>query len=55
MEIEQRAIIKFFSDEGMKPLDIFMRFHKHYGIPASYGPTLYFWIGEARRCRRDVS
>jgi hypothetical protein len=31
MEIEQRYVIKFFIDEGMKPLDILMRLHKHYG------------------------
>jgi hypothetical protein len=29
MEIEQRHVIKFFIDEGMKSLDILMRLHKH--------------------------
>jgi hypothetical protein len=55
MEIEQRYVIKFFIDESMKPLDIVMRFHNHYGPRAFNRCTLYFWIGETRRGRTDLS
>jgi hypothetical protein len=46
MEIEQRYVIKFFIDEGMKPLNILMHLHKHYGPRAFNRSRLYFWIGE---------
>jgi AraC-like DNA-binding protein len=55
MEIEQRYVIKFFIDKSMKPLDILMRLHKNYGPRAFSRSTLYFWIGEARRGRTDLS
>jgi hypothetical protein len=55
MEIEQCYVIKFFFDKGMKPLDILMRLHKHYGFRAFSRSTLDFWIGEARRGRTDLS
>jgi hypothetical protein len=55
MEIEQCYVIKFFIDEGMKLLDIFMRLHKYYGPRTFSRSTLYFWIGEARRSRTDLS
>jgi hypothetical protein len=55
MEIEQRYVIKFFIDEGVKSLDILMRLHKHYGSRAFSRSTLHFWIGEARRGRTDLS
>jgi hypothetical protein len=55
MEIEQCYVIKFLIDEGMKPLNILMRLHKHYGIRAFSRSTLYFWIGEARRGKTDLS
>jgi hypothetical protein len=55
MEIEQCYVIKFFINESMKPLDIFMRLHKHYGPRAFSRFTLYFWIGKARRGRTDLS
>jgi hypothetical protein len=55
MEIEQRYVIKFFIDEGMKPLDILIRLHKHYGPRAFSRFTLYFWIDEARRGRTGLS
>jgi hypothetical protein len=55
MEIEQRYVIKFFIDESMKPLDILMRLHKHYDPRAFSRSILYFWIGEARRGRTDLS
>jgi hypothetical protein len=55
MEIEQRYIIKFFIDEGMKPLDILMRLHKPYCSRVFSRSRLYFCIGEARRGRTDLS
>jgi hypothetical protein len=55
MEIEQCYVIKFFIDEGMKPLDICMRLHKHYGPRAFSRSTLYFWIDETRRSGIDLS
>jgi hypothetical protein len=55
MEIEQRSVITFFIDEGMKPLDILMHLHKHYGPRAFGRSTLYLWIGETRRGRTDLS
>jgi hypothetical protein len=55
MEIEQRYVIKFFIDEGMKPFDILICLHKHSGPGAFSGFTLYFWIREARRGRTDLS
>jgi hypothetical protein len=55
LEIDQRYVIKFFIDEGMKQLDILMHLHKHYGPRALSRSTLYFWIGEARRDRTDLS
>jgi hypothetical protein len=55
MEIEQRYVIKFFLDEGMKPLNILLRAHDHYGPCAFSRSTLYFWIGEISRGRKDLS
>jgi hypothetical protein len=55
MEIEQRYVIKFFIDEGMKSLDILMRLHKHYCPRAFSRFTLYFWVSETRRGRTDIS
>jgi hypothetical protein len=55
MKIKQRSVIKFFIDEGMKPLDIGLRLQKHSGPCAFYRSTLYFWIGGARRGRPDLS
>jgi hypothetical protein len=55
MEIEQRDVIKFFIDEDMKPLDILMRLHKHYGPRAFSRFTLYFWITEKRCGKTDLS
>jgi hypothetical protein len=49
MEIEQRYVIKFFIDEGMKSFDILMCLHKHYDSHVFSRSTLYFWIDEARR------
>jgi hypothetical protein len=40
MEIEQHYVIKFFTDEGMKPPDILMRLHKHYDPRAFSRSTL---------------
>jgi hypothetical protein len=53
--MEQRYVIKFFNDEGLKPLDIVMRLQKHYGPRAFSRSTLYLSIGEARRGRTDLS
>jgi hypothetical protein len=39
----------------MKSLDILMRLHKHYGPRVFSRSTLYFWISEARRGRKDLS
>jgi hypothetical protein len=55
MEIEQRSVIKFFINEGMKPLDILICLHKNYSPGVFSRSTLYFWIGEARRGRTDLS
>jgi hypothetical protein len=55
MEIEQDYVVKFFIDEGMKPLNILMCFHKHYGPRTLSRFILYFWIGETRRGRINLS
>jgi hypothetical protein len=55
MEIEQGYVIKFFIDEGMKSLDILIRLHKNYSPRAFSRSTLYFWIGETRGGRTDLS
>jgi hypothetical protein len=55
MEIQQRYVIKFFIDEGMKPLDLLMCLYKPYGPRAFSRSRLYFWIGGARRGRTDLS
>jgi hypothetical protein len=55
MEIEQRSVIKFFIDEGMKPPGILRHFHKYYDPRALCRSTLYFWIGEVRQGRTDFS
>jgi hypothetical protein len=55
MEIDQSYVIKFFVNEGMKSLDILRRLHKHSGPRAFNRSTLYFWIGEPRWGRTDLS
>jgi hypothetical protein len=52
MEIEQCYAIKFFIDEGMKPLDILICLHKYYSPRAFNRSILYFWIGETRRAEQ---
>jgi hypothetical protein len=42
MEIEERDLIKFFIDEGMKPLDILMRLHENYDPRAFSRSAMYF-------------
>jgi hypothetical protein len=55
MEIEQRSVIMFFINEGMKPLAILMRLHKHYDPHAFSRSTLYFWISEAGQGSTNLS
>jgi hypothetical protein len=55
MEIEQRYVVKFCIDEGMKSFDILMRLHERNGLLAFSRSTLYLWIGEARRAKTELS
>jgi hypothetical protein len=47
MEIEQRYVIKFFADEGIKPLDIMMRPTNITVLASSVDP--HYTSGLARR------
>jgi hypothetical protein len=55
MEIDERHVIKFFINDGMKSLDILIRFHKHYHPRVFCQSTPYFSVGEARRGRTYLS
>jgi hypothetical protein len=44
MQLEQRYVIKFLSDEGMPGIQIVERLRQHYGEDALSGTQVYFWI-----------
>jgi hypothetical protein len=55
VEVEQRYIIKFFSDEGMPGVRIIGRLRQHYGEDALSRTQMYFWINEVKRGRTDLN
>jgi hypothetical protein len=54
MEVEQRYVIKFFSDEGMPTVQIVARFRQHYGEGGLSRTQMCFWIKEVKRARTDL-
>jgi hypothetical protein len=54
MELEQRYVIKFFSDEGMPGVHIAKCLRQHYEEDALSGTQMYFWINEVKRARTDL-
>jgi hypothetical protein len=55
MELEQRYVIKFFSDEGMPGVQIVECLRQHYWKDALSRTQVYFWINEVERGRTDLS
>jgi hypothetical protein len=55
MEVEQRHVIKFFSDEGIQGVQIVKRLRQHYGENALSRTQVYFWINEVKRGRMDLN
>jgi hypothetical protein len=55
MEVEQRYVIKFFTDQGMQGMEIIRRINEHYGDNALSRSTIYSWIAEVKRGRTDLS
>jgi hypothetical protein len=55
MEVEQRYVIKFFTDEGMLGIEIISRLSKQYGENALSRMQVYFWISEIKRGRTDLN
>jgi hypothetical protein len=55
MEVEQRHVIKFLSDEGMPGVQIVERLRQHYGEDALSRKQVYFWINEVKRGRTDLN
>jgi transposase len=55
MEVEQRYVIKFFFEEGMKAQEICDRLQNHYHENALKLSAVYKWIGEVKCGRNDLS
>jgi hypothetical protein len=55
VELEQRYVVTFFSDEGMPGVQIVERFRRHYGEDAFSRTQVYFWIDEVKRGRTDLN
>jgi hypothetical protein len=55
MEIEQRYVITFFSDEGMPGVQIVERLRQHYGEDALSRTHVYFWINEVKGGERTLT
>jgi DNA-binding transcriptional ArsR family regulator len=53
MEVEQRYVIKFFTDEGTPRIQIISRLRDHYGEDALSQTQIYCWINEIKRGRTD--
>jgi hypothetical protein len=54
MELEQRIIIKFLTNEGLDAYQILAKLHTHFGGRGYALRTVRFWIMEARRGREDL-
>jgi hypothetical protein len=54
-EVEQRYVIKFFVEKGMKGVKIIDRLNKHYRGDALQRKQVYNWIKEMKSKRRDLS
>jgi histone-lysine N-methyltransferase SETMAR len=55
MEVEQRHVIKFFSDEGTPGVQIAERLRQHYREDALSRTQVCFWISEVKRRRTDLN
>jgi hypothetical protein len=55
MKVEQRSVIKFFSDEGMPGVQIVARLRQHYGEGALSRTQMYFWVNEVKRGTTDLN
>jgi hypothetical protein len=54
MELKQRCVIKFFSNEGVPGVKIVERLRQHYREDALSRTQVYFWINEVKRGRTDL-
>jgi hypothetical protein len=55
MEVEQRYVIKFFSDEGTPGVQIVESLRQHHGKDALSRTQVYFWISGAKQRKTDVN
>jgi hypothetical protein len=55
MKVEERYVIKFFTDEGMPAVEIISRLRDDYGDDALFQTQIYFWINEIKRGRTDLN
>jgi hypothetical protein len=55
MEVEQRYVIKFFSDQGMPGVQIVECLRQYYGEDALSRTQVYFWIKEVKRGERTLT
>jgi histone-lysine N-methyltransferase SETMAR len=55
MELEQRYIIKFLTEEYVKTPEILARLRQHYGDRVFSQSTVYRWVRAAKLGRRDLS
>jgi hypothetical protein len=53
--VEQRYVIKFFMEKGMKGVEIIDRLKKHHGRDALQRTQVYNWIKEVKSGRKDLS
>jgi hypothetical protein len=55
MEVEQRQVINFFSDEGMPAVQIVACLRQHHGQGKLSQTQVYFGINEVKRRRTDLN
>jgi hypothetical protein len=48
MQVEQRYVIKFVVEEGMKGVEIIDRLNKHHGRDALQQTQMYYWTIEVK-------
>jgi hypothetical protein len=55
MEVEQRYVVKFFVEEGMKRVEIIHNLNKHHDGDALQRTQVYYWIKEVKWRKKNLS
>jgi hypothetical protein len=54
-ELEQRYVIKCFTDEDLPAIEMILRLRDHYGKSELSRTQIYFWNGEVKQGKTDLN